>query len=471
MLRTSPGDAELTRRARLACLALFLVALPCPILAGEGQVLWEDLSAARFPSMEGWVSVLQDGVGVPALAPSSFRLSEDGVDQPSLRVYPENGEMDVILVVDTSGSMREALARSVAAVRNFLTQLGPRDRVALVGFSDLPRVLQPLTTDLRSVDRALNQLRPDGGTALYDTLVTASSRLKTTERRHVVVLLTDGEDQNAMGTGPGSRTTLDQAVAGCRRANATVYAIGLGFQVDRKVLGRLTSETGGQAYWAAGADALRDLYLRIGRDMHRRYRVVYETQNPARDGTRRSVRLTTQEGAFRASGDTAYRAPGRVQSASPVEAPPSISRVETPAATWTPTKTDTPTPSPTATPTRSWTPTPTASPTPTVTDTPTQAPVPSSLTLQWDGRELGARGMGELVVFAEGQVVSASDCQIVAWPGGRSPEASFYLDRRVFLSPGRYLVRSRIQGRIYEAVVNIAAGLPNRVMLIPSGNP
>jgi uncharacterized protein (DUF58 family) len=58
-------------------------------------------------------------------------------------VEREGGGLDIVLAVDTSGSMRESLRASVAAVRLFLKNVGSEDRVALVGFSDRPKVLQP----------------------------------------------------------------------------------------------------------------------------------------------------------------------------------------------------------------------------------------------------------------------------------------------------------------------------------------
>jgi VWFA-related protein len=414
------------------------------------EILWENFNSDAFPHLNGWVTVLQNGTDAAELPLGAFRLLEDGVDQPSLSVEPESDGLDIVLVVDTSGSMRDALARSVAAVRLFLKNLGPRDRVALVGFNDLPRVLQPLTSEPRAVDQALDRLKPDGGTALYDTLVTSAMDFKSSTRRRVVVLLTDGCDQNAMGTGPGSRHTLDQAVESCRQSHAVIFGIGLGFQVDRKSLSRVTRETGGQAYWATGADQLQELYLRIVHDIRRRYRISYQTTHPERDGSKRSVQLVLRNGSLKGEGNTLYWVSRSGWDAS------SRRDIETGLKT-------------AATPDRS-TPVPTLLPTFTPTAV-VPVPVPARLSLQWNGQELGSEDLGQLVVFADGNLVSARTCQILSWTDHLPPRATFFMDRRAFLTPGRYLIQAQVEGHFFEGQGVVEAGLLNKIALSPSRNP
>lgn len=426
------------------------------------EILWENFNSDAFPQLNGWVTVLQNGTDASEIPLGAFRLSENGADQPSLSVVPESDGLDIVLVVDTSGSMREALAQSVAAVRLFLKNIGPRDRVALVGFNDLPRVLQSLTSDTRLVSEALGRLKPDGGTALYDTLVTSAGNHKPSMRRRVVVLLTDGCDQNAMGTGPGSRNTLDQAVEICRKSHAVVFGIGLGFQVDRKVLGRVTEETGGRAYWATGAGQLQDLYLRIVHDIRRRYRVVYQTTHPEKDGSKRSVQLVVRDGNLEGEGDTVYwTSRSRAEYSSRRDVEISVKKevsFETPM----------PTPTPSATSTATRVP---PIPTMTCTETPHVVPVAAKLSLQWNGQELGTEDLGQLAVFADGDLVSARTCQILSWTDRLPPRAVFFMDRRAFLTPGRYLIRAQVGGHFFEGQGVVEAGILNKIALSPTRNP
>ena len=67
--------------------------------------------------------------------------------------------------------------------------------------------------------------------------------------RRVVVVMTDGRDENAASTGPGSTRTWDEVLATARATGATVYAIGFGTNVDTAELDELTRLTGGEAYF------------------------------------------------------------------------------------------------------------------------------------------------------------------------------------------------------------------------------
>ena len=50
--------------------------------------------------------------------------------------------------------------------------------------------------------------------------------------------MTDGRDENNPGTAPGSRHTLDEVLDKVSQTDTTVYAIGLGANVDRGALQR-----------------------------------------------------------------------------------------------------------------------------------------------------------------------------------------------------------------------------------------
>ena len=51
---------------------------------------------------------------------------------------------------------------------------------------------------------AIDEYRAIGGTALYDALSESLLRMKCAEGRRVVVVMTDGRDENNAGTAPGS---------------------------------------------------------------------------------------------------------------------------------------------------------------------------------------------------------------------------------------------------------------------------
>lgn len=157
---------------------------------------------------------------------------------------------DVVLVLDRSASMRgDKLAVAVAAAGAFvdvMREAGGRadgrlagDRVAVVTFDALARSVVDLTDDAARVQMELARIDAGEGTRIDGGLDAAASVLRrgaTPGNQPVVVLLTDGRQTEAPETAPAAAARL-------RDAGVTLYAIGLGADVDAPYLERLTADT------------------------------------------------------------------------------------------------------------------------------------------------------------------------------------------------------------------------------------
>ena len=148
---------------------------------------------------------------------------------------------------------------------------------------------------------------PPSTTALTDALM----RLKQAEGRKIVVLLSDGRDEDNAGTGPGSARNQDDVFSALRDTDTTVYPIGLGPRVDRELLERLAAESGGVAYFPEDVSNLQHDYARIVEDLRRRYVVSYTSTNAARDGAWRAVQIKTRQPEFTVRSRGGYSAPER----------------------------------------------------------------------------------------------------------------------------------------------------------------
>ena len=157
--------------------------------------------------------------------------------------------------------------------------------------------------------KAIDDYVAKGGTALYDALDLALSRLKSVDGRRVVVVLTDGYDENAKSTGPGSVTKWEQVLTSAKALDATIYAIGLGARVDKPRLRQLAELTGGEAYFTADVGQLGRHYRRIIEELHRRYVVMYTSSNPKRDGGWRKVELRSHLASVHVRSRGGYFAP------------------------------------------------------------------------------------------------------------------------------------------------------------------
>jgi VWFA-related protein len=236
---------------------------------------------------------------------------EDGVAQKVDTFQEAVAPVSVVLALDASGSMAKAADAVKTAARSFIEALRPEDALSVLLFSDSSAFAHGLTTDRRQSTAAVNAYIAHGGTALYDGLTDALMSVKTTKGRKVVVLLSDGRDEDNAGTGPGSARTQEDAFLALKETDATIYPIGLGPHVDREFLERLATESGGAAYFPEDVSTLHDDYARIVAELRRRYLVSYTSTNGARDGAWRSVQIKTQQGELIVRSRGGYTAPER----------------------------------------------------------------------------------------------------------------------------------------------------------------
>ena len=167
----------MTRRLWLGAILVWAL-LTMPALACA-----DDLG---IPSVNtsGWPTV-RVGLTLPASAkgaePTAVRVWENGVEIQGPRIKSLSAErqaVDVVLLIDVSGSMKGApIADAQAAARRFASTMGPRDRIAVVAFGPRATVIGGLTGDQFAVQSNLAKLNADGETALYDGLVTSAEML------------------------------------------------------------------------------------------------------------------------------------------------------------------------------------------------------------------------------------------------------------------------------------------------------
>ncbi|GEM_PF-4811404 len=167
---------------------------------------------------------------------------------PTDRIERQEG-MEVVFVVDTSGSMRgDKMEQARAALEYCLTQLTPRDRFNIIGFSDTHRSFrpQPVQADPAVMQKALSyidNLEPGGKTNLADALDAAVTG--TPDSNRTVLFLTDGTPT----VGERKPDMILSRVKESNRANARLYVIGIGYEVNAYLLDRLAQQTeGGSEY-------------------------------------------------------------------------------------------------------------------------------------------------------------------------------------------------------------------------------
>ncbi|WP_299418905.1 VWA domain-containing protein [uncultured Shimia sp.] len=185
---------------------------------------------------------------------------------------------DVILAIDISGSMDtrdfpgedgkpvQRLAAVQEVVEAFLADRSG-DRVALIVFGTRAYVQAPLTEDLDTVRALLAQTEVGMAgphTALGDSIGLAINTFEASEvEERLLILLSDGNDT-------ASRMSPVNAAEIARDKGVRMFAIGVGDpkasgedRLDMTLLRNLAQRTGGDAYFAADADALDSIYDEI----------------------------------------------------------------------------------------------------------------------------------------------------------------------------------------------------------------
>jgi len=174
-----------------------------------------------------------------------------------------DGRLDVVLVIDQSGSMDGApMAAAQAAALAFVNELNPAGaQVAVVAFSTSAEVTQPLSGNLAGAVRAIARLTAAGQTNYQDALDKARSEATGPAARagvpHIAVMMTDGRPTNGA---PSAMAAADAI----KSAGITLYTIGLGTTLDSDLLRDMASQP--DYYFETPSEAeLADVYREIAR--------------------------------------------------------------------------------------------------------------------------------------------------------------------------------------------------------------
>jgi Ca-activated chloride channel homolog len=248
-------------------------------------------------------SVMESGRFVKGLARQVFRVFENDVRQDITYFAAENVPLEIIVAVDVSGSMTDAMAQVQEATKKFLSALRPSDRVTVIGFNDNVFTLARPSADLATRLRAIDRLAPWGGTALYDVIVQAVDQLGRQPGRRVLVIFTDGEDLN-------SHIPLEAAEHRLEASDVVLYPIGQGRAFVAKplkaVLQRLADKTGGRAFFEE-VEQLGSVYGNILEELSNQYLLGYVPKNSKRDGAWRTVRVEVTNKNLKVRARQGYR--------------------------------------------------------------------------------------------------------------------------------------------------------------------
>lgn len=247
----------------------------------------DNMAEVEVDFVELYTTVLdRENRPVEGLEAKDFTILEEGVKQEMARFETVTDlPIHAAVALDVSASMNPSLDKAREAALQFLqSTLRPRDRAALITFNDHPNLAVKFTNDLPTLAGGLAGLKAERGTSLFDTIVFSLYYFSGIRGQRAILLLSDGKDE-------GSRFTFDDALDYARRAGVTIYSIGLGEDVDKKKLSRLSEETGGRPFFVKSADELAAIYAAIEKELRSQYLIAYQSNNTSGGTAFRAVEL------------------------------------------------------------------------------------------------------------------------------------------------------------------------------------
>ena len=257
---------------------------------------------------------------ISSLKAEDIRVFEDGQPQ-EIFTFQQNIDLplSIAILIDTSISEQRTLPDEKAAAQAFLESVmrPQKDEAAVISFTGDTTLEQGFTGSIDRLRRAIDRVEfvpPSGyvgggvivngtppisgtnqslagSTAVWDAVWATSEELMGTSAEHTrraIILLTDGDDTS-------SRMKMSEAIERAQKADALIYAIGIGdrytFNVNEGALRKVAEQTGGRAYFPKHERDLNDAFVQIQRDLREQYLVAYSPTNKARDGSYRKIEI------------------------------------------------------------------------------------------------------------------------------------------------------------------------------------
>ena len=312
-----PRRRRIARLASLPCLALALM-VGSELSAGQGDVtLHVDVKLVNI-----FVNVTDDhGALVGDLTRDDFAIAEDNRPQ-QIAVFERQSELplNLTLAIDTSASTyKDRDIEQVAARRFVHALLRAQDQMSLLEFATYVTPLAKFTNKTAQIDRGLDRMRGEGGTALYDAIYLGSEELgkQGNEGRKVLVLVSDGGDT-------ASSSSYAQALEQALRNEVMIYSIidvPIAASAGRDLGGEhalitLAEQTGGKSFYAE-AGGLDKAFSQVSEDLRTQYLLGYypHNQEPGRTFHRLSVNIPrASKDAFNIRYRTGYYADTPIKS-------------------------------------------------------------------------------------------------------------------------------------------------------------
>jgi Ca-activated chloride channel family protein len=234
------------------------------------------------------------GAPVANLTKDDFQLFEDGIPQ-TIKVFEKESAipLSIALAIDTSPSTLRDFKLEATSARRFVHSiLRNEDRLSVFQVTENIDQLTHFTSDLKTIERGIDDLRTGPGTSIYDAIFLCSESLLDREGRKVLVLITDGGDTT-------SKADYNGALRRAQQAEAIVYSIivvpveadaGRNLGGEHALI-QISKDTGGKYYYAEGQQQLDDAFRKISDELRTQYLLAFYPTRKIADSPFRRIKV------------------------------------------------------------------------------------------------------------------------------------------------------------------------------------
>lgn len=209
----------------------------------------------------------------PEAAENSSGLSVQGVERARVPNTADISDgVDVVLLLDCSGKMKQIDPRDYRkpAAKLFISLLGEKDSVSIIGFGDTAREIAPLTLNTPQNRQKLfqgidNITAKEFNTNLTEAVEKGFEKLKTSVRKNrVIVLLSDGKlDLGSAAGNDASYQALKQLLPEVQNAGIKIHTIAFSDFAEMGLLGEIALATNGTATLAKNDETLHVVFASL----------------------------------------------------------------------------------------------------------------------------------------------------------------------------------------------------------------
>ncbi|MBW2703621.1 MAG: VWA domain-containing protein, partial [Deltaproteobacteria bacterium] len=196
-----------------------------------------------------------------------------------LKVEHPESPLNLVILLDSSGSMKGQMKAVVQAATEFVRALPAGAQIQVVDFDTKPKLLK--AGKRPALLKLMSAIRANGATSLNDSVLLGLEMLKDKERAALIVF-TDGYDANHNDTGPGSKATPEEMFTAVGKTAVPIFSIGYGKKPDTLTLARIADLSGG-LYYGADQASLDEVFKRINVNLGNTFDITY--QRPEQGGS------------------------------------------------------------------------------------------------------------------------------------------------------------------------------------------